>query len=289
MDCFLISGGLNIAKEGIEALHTGFDLYNKFLDKIVPWSELNQTITKLDKYRSDYSDEAAVLIGQVKTKMMGGMDAYTRATQSVYEWCGLAVKLLNTYKILFTGQMNPGKFAASRKFLLEVLEDGIKKMTIGQKELGDSSASFNVAAGKLTELNHRLAADFDKNSEYCQAQISHIRLVAYASAAPFLIFGLPIAAGIVEGVLVPKLHAKMTAIQKWYKDVSADVQNSFKNIDDTKAKLQQEIRNIGELKVQTKETETYVEVDNTPELKEIILQSVVDLIGKCEAYINRHK
>lgn len=283
-----MKGGLDIAKEGIATLDKGFELYNKILDKIVPWSELNKTITKLDKYRSDYSEEASALIGDVKTKMMDGMDAYTRATQSVYEWCGLAVRLLATYKILFTGQMNQGKFAASRTFLLQVLEDGIKKMTVGQKELGDSSASFNVAAGKLTQLNHRLAADFDKNSEYCQSQISHIRAVAYGAAAPFLIFGLPIAAGIVEGILVPELHRKMAAIKKWYEDVSADVQNSFKDIDDTKAKLQEEIRNIGELKVQTKETETYIEVDNTPELKEIILKSVLDLIAKCEAYRIRH-
>lgn len=264
------------------------DLYNKILDKIVPWAELNQTITKLDKYRSDYSKEAAALIGEVKTLMMDGMDAYFRATQSVYEWCGLAIKLLNTYTTLFKGKMNQSKFNAQRVLLLKVLEDGIKKMENGQKQLGDSSSSFNNAAGKLTSLNHRLATDFNQNSEYYQSQISRIRAVAYGAAAPFTFLGLSIAAGVVEGKLIPELRTKMASIEKWYKDVTAEVQNSFKNIDDTKAKLKEEIRHIGDLKVQTETTKTMVELDDTPELKEEILGSVADLIKKCKEYQTRH-
>lgn len=283
-----VKAGLEVAKEGIDTLDKGIDLYNKILDKVVPWSELNQTITKLDKYRSDYSKEAAALIGEIKTKMMDGMDAYFRATQSVYEWCGLAVRLLTTYTTLFKGQMNQGKFNAQRTLLLKVLDDGIKKMTDGQKQLGDSSSSFNVAAGKLTSLNHRLATDFSQNSEYFQSQISRIRAVAYASAAPFTLLGLSIAAGVVEGKLIPELKAKMASIEKWYKDVTAEVEKSFKNIDDTKAKLKEEIRHIGDLKVQTETTKTYIELDDTPEMKEEVLTSVADLIKKCKEYQNRH-
>lgn len=279
---------MEVAKEGIETLDKGIDVYNKILDKVVPWEELNKTITKLDKYRSDYSKEAAELIGEVKTKMLDGMDAYFRATQSVYEWCGLAIKLLNTYTTLFKGQMNQSKFSAQRTLLLKVLDNGLEKMSAGQKQLGDSSSSFNVAAGKLTSLNYRLATDFSENSEYYKSQISRIRAVAYGAAAPFTLLGLSIAAGVVEGKLIPELKAKMASIEKWYKEVTVEVQNSFKNIDETKAMLKQEIRQIGDLRVQTDVTKTMVEMDDSPDLKKEVLASVADLIKKCKEYQTRH-
>lgn len=248
--------GLEIANEGIDTLDKFLDLYNKVLDKVIPWQQFNKTITKLDQFQFDYSKEAAVLIGEIKTKMMDGMDAYFRATESIFEWCHLAIELLESYRTLFKGQMNQEKFDTQRALLLKVLEDGILKMTIGQQQLAQSSSSFNVASGKLETLNHRLASDFNQNSAYFQSQMERVRLTAYLGAAPFSIFGLAIAAGVVEGVLIPKLKAKMAEIEKWYNEVRAEVKISFKNIDDTKAKLNEEIRHIGVLKAQTDSTKT---------------------------------
>lgn len=66
----------------------------------------------------------------------------------------------------------------------------------------------------------------------------------------------------------------MAEIADWFNDVSAEVQNSFKNIDDTKAELKEEIRRIGEIKIQAKETKSYVEIDSVAQLKETIMESV---------------
>lgn len=283
-----LAKGLDVAKEGIETIDKALDLYNKVLDKIVPWDELNKTIAKLDQFRSDYSKEAAALIGDVKTKMMDGMDAYFRATQSVYEWCGLTIRLLGTYKKLFTGNMDQKKFNSQRTLLLKVLGDGIDKMDKGQKELGDSSSSFNGAAGKLTSLNHRLETDFNEKSEYYQAQITRIRLVAYGSAAPFGLFGIAIAAGVVEGKLIPELNAKMRSIETFYQDTTKIVKDAFKDIDTTKLKLKEEIRVIGNLKEQTEETKIYIEMDDDPAMKEIIVDAVDALIAHCQDYRKRH-
>lgn len=242
----------------------------------------------MHKYQSDYSEAAAALIGQIKANMMDGMDAYFRATQSVYEWSGLAIKLLNTYSFFFRDKMDQEKFDAARSLLLLVLEDGIEKMRIGQSELGDSSASFNAAAGQLTQLNNRLAIDFNESGEFYLSKIAQIRRVAYGAAAPFRLFGVVIAATVAEAKLIPDVKDKMAEIAEWFNDVSAEVQNSFKNIDDTKAELKEEIRRIGEIKIQAKETKSYVEIDYVAQMKETIMESVADLIAKCKDYRFRH-
>lgn len=168
------------------------EMYNKVFDKIVPWSELNRTISKLDEYRDDYSKEAAALLGEIKTKMMNGMDAYHRSVQSIYEWCGFTLKTLKMYKKLFENKSRSvdSIYNTTRKLLLKTLTNGIDKMEKAKEALDDSSRSFNESAGKLTSLNGRLKSDFDKNSEYYQSQITRIRAVAYGTGAAFGLFGI---------------------------------------------------------------------------------------------------
>lgn len=61
-----------------------FDAYNKRIDLIVPWKELKKTIDKLDESRGNYSVKSAEIIGEIKTLMLDGMDAYFSASQNVY-------------------------------------------------------------------------------------------------------------------------------------------------------------------------------------------------------------
>lgn len=284
----VVSEGLEVANKGIDTVERGFDVFTKILDRVVPWLELNRTISKLDEFQSDFSKEAGGLISDVKFKMEEGLDAYSRATQSVSEWCALAVNLLNTYKLLFTGQMNAEKFDASRLLLLDVLDDGIAKMTIGINEMTASSEGFNAAIGQLTSLNKRLAYDFDSKSAFYQSELKRIRAVGYGVAAPFMLFGVLVATGYIEGNLIPAIHEKMASIEKWYKGVTVDVQMSLEGINETKAKLKDEIERIVDVRTETKITKVNVQQDDNPVLREMILQSVTNLIAKCEAYRARH-
>lgn len=59
-------------------------------------------------------------------------------------------------------------------------------------------------------------------------------------------------------------------------------------IDETKDRLKQEIRIIGDVKVATEETNTFISVDYVSELRETIVQSARNLIDKCNEYARRH-
>lgn len=94
--------------------------------------------------------------------------------------------------------------------------------------------------------------------------------------------------GIVEGKLVPELKAKIRKVENFYGDVDKIVAAANVGIDETKTRLKQEIRVIGDLKVATEETNTFISVEYVSELRDTITQSARDLINKCKEYTNRH-
>lgn len=192
---------IETAKEGIETADKALDLYNRVIDRVIPWKEFNETLVELDRFRKDYSTESAALIGQIKTLMLNGIDAYHAASQSVYEWTGLAVKLLQAYIKLF-GTYNEINAGAQRQMLLQVLDSGIKKLADSQEELKKSSASFNGVAGKLVELNTRFEYEFTEQSEFVQTKITQIRIGAYSGGALFGIPGITIAYFLAEGMKI---------------------------------------------------------------------------------------
>lgn len=210
-----IEGAIEITKEGIETIDKALELYNKILDQIVPWKTYEETVKELDRFRDDYSNESAKLVGEVKTLIKDAQDNYFSATQSIYEWCSLTTKLLAIYLQLFEKKTSK-TYEAQRELLVKVLDDGLTKMSAGQAKLLQSSMNFNNVAGKLATLNSRLTNDFDTKSSYFQGKVDKIRKDANADATDNLIlgpFGLiisySIAAGIVEGKLIPELAKKI--------------------------------------------------------------------------------
>lgn len=272
-------------KEVFEVVGETMGLYNKVLDEVIPWKEFEATLSELDRYHDDYSKESAELLDQIKAYMVDGMDAYHRSSKSIYDWTGTTLPILTQYLDLFDkNSENDAKTA--KKLLVDMLDDGIKSMTHAQKELASCSAHFNQASGKLVSLNTRLGIDFDKESNYYASQVSDIRLKAYIGAAILGPFGLLIAAGIVEGKVVPDLDAKLADIKKFYEEVKDKVVRTQDDIDNVKVKLNEEIRVIGDLKIQTETAEIFVGLND--ELKTFIVESVEGLISKCNEFRLKH-
>ncbi|TKT27129.1 hemolysin E [Escherichia coli] len=61
------------------------DLYNKYLDQVIPWQTFDETIKELSRFKQEYSQAASVLVGNIKTLLMDSQDKYFEATQTVYE------------------------------------------------------------------------------------------------------------------------------------------------------------------------------------------------------------
>lgn len=274
-------------KEGIDTADKMMELYNKHIDRIIPWKEFKETLDELNKFRGNYSVESAALIGDIKTLMMDGMDSYFSASQNVFEWAGTVIPHLTMYIKLFDSY-SAGIAETQKKLFVDVLSEGEKRMTDAQNDLGKSSSSFNSVAGKLTTLHGRFAVEFDEKSEYFQTKMSEIRLKGYAGGAWFGPIGVGIAAAVIEGKLIPEVKANMEKIETFYDTLNGKMQQAFMDIEKTKVNLVGEIQHIGNLKVKTKNANTYISMDEVPELRDMVIKAAQDLINQCEEYRKRH-
>lgn len=146
---------VEVVKSAIETADGALDLYNKYLDQVIPWKTFDETIKELSRFKHEYSQAASVLVGDIKVLLMDSQDKYFEATQTVYEWCGVATQLLTAYILLFD-EYNEKKASAQKDILIRILDDGVKKLNEAQKSLLVSSQSFNTASGKLLALDSQL-------------------------------------------------------------------------------------------------------------------------------------
>lgn len=283
---------VEVVKSAIETADSALDLYNKYLDQVIPWQTFEETIKELSRFKQEYSQAASVLVGDIKALLMDSQDKYFEATQTVYEWCGVAKQLLTAYILLFD-EYNEKKASAQKDILIRVLDDGVKKLNEAQKSLQVSSQSFNTASGKLLALDSQLTDDFSEKSSYFQSQVDRIRKEAYAGAAagmvagPFgLIISYSIAAGVVEGKLIPELKNKLASVQSFFTTLSATVKQANKDIDAAKLKLTTEIAAIGEIKTQTETTRFYVDYDDL--MLSLLKEAAKKMIDTCNEYQQRH-
>lgn len=283
---------VTVAQGTLTTADQALTLYNKVIDRVIPWKDFEDTMKELSAHEKDYSNTAGDIVGRVKKLLLDSRDHYLGATQSVYEWCGLASNLLAVYLKLFAG-LDKAKATAQKAILLKILADGEKKLGDAQSSLKESSTSFNGAAGELSTLKTQLNNDFSTDSTYYSDQVAKLRAEAYGGAAvglvggPFgLIVSYSIAAGVLEGHLVPALMAKFEEVKKSFDRMGEIVNKADTDITKAKDELQVEIGKIGELKTQAETTEILVEYDDL--VLEALQDSAKQLIGQCDEYRERH-
>lgn len=140
----------------------------------------------------------------------------------------------------------------------------------------------------MEALTIRFDAEFDEKSEFVQSQILRTKIIAYSGGAIFGIPGLLVAHYVAIGQFVPKLLEKLKSIEKFYTDLKTKVQSGGKQIEDIKTTLKKEVQHISNLKGQVEETKSYVNVDEIPEMRDDVIESVKNLIKHCNEYRKRH-
>ena len=54
---------VEVVKNAIETADGALDLYNKYLDQVIPWQTFDETIKELSRFKQEYSQAASVLVG----------------------------------------------------------------------------------------------------------------------------------------------------------------------------------------------------------------------------------
>lgn len=273
--------------EGIEVAEEALVFYDKLVEQIIPWKDFNNTLVELDRFHQDYSTESALLISEIKTFMLDGMDAYFAASQDVYEFAGTIATHLELYIKLFNGH-NARKAGAQKNLLLEIFDSGLKKLKSAQEQLGKSSESFNSVFGQLSTLRKRFEDEFDMHSEYFQIKMKIYKKGSHFFGSLFGISGYFLGAEIGNQRYVRKLQQELERIKMFYYYLHVKIPQAFNNIDDTKKIIRNEIHHISELKVQIEETQTFVILDYMADVRDEAINAAQNLITKCMAYRKRH-
>ena len=281
---------VGVVKDAIETANSALDLYNRAVDQIIPWGKYEEIIKEIDRYKNDYSQKSSILVGEVKTLLLNAQDAYYSSTQKIYQWCGLTRNLLPVY---LNALDDPAKIDAQKAIIVRVLDDGILQMGNSINELEKCSLSFNGMAGKLTQLDAQLRDDSDVKSEYFQHQVDNLRKQAYGGAAagialgPFgLIISYSIAAGVLEGKLIPELKKKLQSVKDFFQKLRTQVASSHTDIETAKKEIKEEVARIGKLKIETETTKVFVDIG--PALKIEIREAASKLLLQCQAYQRKH-
>lgn len=61
---------VEVVKNAIETADGALDLYNKYLDQVIPRQTFDETIKELSRFKQEYSQAASVLVGDIKTLLM---------------------------------------------------------------------------------------------------------------------------------------------------------------------------------------------------------------------------
>lgn len=107
----------------------------------MPFSTLEATVSKLDQFQNDYSNEAADLIYDVKEFMNQGLYAYAMSADEISDWCKSATPHLEGYISLFD---DPSKFGEQKALLIKVLDEGIQSMNTAQELLSRCSSRYKI-------------------------------------------------------------------------------------------------------------------------------------------------
>lgn len=245
-------------------------------------------IATLHFSRKHLSSKAAQIGDEIKVTLADAMDAYTKSTHAISQWCDVAINRLDSY-LGFLGTLNKDNAKKQQKIIIELLETGIQKVTEAQAKLEQASRNFNLASGKILAFTAQLNSDYDQQKLGNNDHATNLN--AYHSAynlCPFCGITIPTSEDILEAITnaisnMINYHARLRKI--------VDMANG--KIGETKAKLLIEIRVLGELK-----TEAQVSLENINdsidigELDDVVRKEIKipieRLIEDCRKYREQH-
>lgn len=114
----------------------------------------------LDKYRNESNLTGGLeLVHEAKVLLKNTMASYFVSTQSIYQWCGVAVNCFQSY---LQEYQNTTKDQAMKqhRIAVQVLEDGLKKIHSTHHNLHE--ATFSLDEISEVSLISRLDADFEE-------------------------------------------------------------------------------------------------------------------------------
>lgn len=277
-----------VADSVLKSITTSRDIVHLFKEQsnFIKTDEFKEFLQKLDHFQSLYSFRDSEHVDEIKTLMYNAMVSYFMSSQRIYEWCGLIVHHLESYfNIGMDGVTSKATVKMQQHIMIEILDVGLEKLAVAHEKLNKASQNFNKAYGSITELVAQLNTDFDPNGDFVKERVQRlIRADENNSCNNW--FCNNGAFRIRNGFKT--VINKLNNIKRYHEELKNAIGNADAKINETKAKLQNEIIAVGDGKSQamiTLATDTD-ELDKEIQMK--IYVRMKELIEESRGYRERH-
>lgn len=260
------------------------------MDQIVPWKSFKQAAADMDTSDGVYSNESAVLLGDIRTQLLNVIDTYHSATQNIYEWCDVSKPLLEAYTRLFIADGTTMQ-TMQNNFLVQLLEEQKQRIENGQIQLGDCVEYLQKTSQHLTALNFHLNKDLDENGEFFQRKLKVILLTSQATSTKSCQWTMCCGNGSTdtdsaEEKHIRELKEKLNAVRVFYVNLKVQVDLACVDLKHVKEKLNDKMHEIDKQKARLGEIKAYAVVGDIAELQDSVIESVNRLIANCDEYQN---
>lgn len=187
---------------------------------------------------------------------------------SSYEWASVAQPLLETY-------LNVSKEEGTTQALNEKLDVGVALLNANQEKLKESLQSFVPLTSRIRNLKSQFNIGFDENQNALLHKIQD--LLANHKDQPM---------DAQEDDLGLQMLLEFFGFKQFGEDLELTINGVTRNIEETKAKLQEEIGKIENLKSKIDPLKTALNSD--PASNDDVTTSAQNLIAECKKYRERH-
>ena len=286
---------IELATDGVAAVKQAMTVISDLLDSTIPWKDFREIIKRVKESEDQYSNEAALVVGEVAKLLLDSCDSYVLSVNSVDNWCKSAVQHLVVYLHLFAGTKDKGTAEAQKILLLTVLNDGQAAISKALNDLNTCNERFNVLTAKLIELETIFENDFRDSSAYFKNSVKQLRQKMYGGAAlagtlvlgPIgLAISSIIAAGIVEVNMVPQLKEAFRATRQKFADLQKTLVKAMTVLQSAKDDINEEITRLNNISSQIATTNGFAlawAAAPTPRF-ESLKQSTNELLKMCADY-----
>lgn len=262
----------------------------KIQDKFIPYDTFNDFIGVLDKYRNESNLTGGLeLAHEVKAHLINTMNAYYVSTQSMYQWCDVAIDHFQSY-IQQLQDTTKDEAMEQHHTLVQMLEEELEKISMAQQKLHELRLSFDeISEVKLTP---RLDKDFDNYSAQSNQQIKLLNSDIMDKMSVLL--------NLWDSNGVRHLKSKIREIKEnlvTFKVLNDELKEAIKQAEykanEMKTNFEDEInamahvRSLAQITLST--INSIIEEDAfDPEINNIVEVAVGNLIKKCKEYRARH-
>ena len=285
---------IGLATGGISAVKQAMTVISDLMDATIPWKDFREIIKRLKESKDQYSNEAASVVGEVAKLLLDSSDSYVLSVNNVDNWCKSAVQHLEVYLNLFAGTKDKGTAEAQKILLLTVLNDGQAAISKALDDLNTCNERFNVLTAKLIELETIFENDFRESSAYFENSLKQLRKRAYGGAAAGVLFFGPIglaisysiAAGVVEGNMVPELKRAFRATRQKFANLQKTLVKAKTVLQSAKDDINEEITRLNNISSQISTTNGFANAwaAAPAHLFESLKKSTNELIRICTDY-----